>query len=66
MKWSRMPQASQNGSLAYVEGWLCENPGRQLGLDESAASEIYVESQTQSHHDIAPRHLFPALSAAYT
>ncbi|KAF8504745.1 hypothetical protein F5888DRAFT_1886812 [Russula emetica] len=39
------PQTSQSGSLAYIEGQLCEKPGRQRRLDESAEND--VESQTQ-------------------
>ena len=38
-------QTSQKGSLAYIEGHLCEKPGRQPVLDESAGSDL--ESQTQ-------------------
>ncbi|KAN0125627.1 hypothetical protein V8E52_000834 [Russula decolorans] len=39
------PQTSQNGSHACIEGQLCEKPGRQHRLDESAEND--VESQTQ-------------------
>jgi hypothetical protein len=39
------PRTSQNGSLACIEGQLCEKPDGQRRLDESADDD--VESQTQ-------------------
>ena len=38
-------QTSHNGSLAFIEGQLCEKAGRQHKPDESAANDL--ESQTQ-------------------
>ena len=39
-------QTSQDGSIACIDGHLCEKPVRQLGVDESAEND--VESQTLS------------------
>ena len=40
-------RTSQNDSLTCIEGQLCEKPGRQHSLDESAETRNVVESQTQ-------------------
>jgi hypothetical protein len=34
------PQTSQNGSVACIEGRLCEKPGRQRRLDECAENDV--------------------------
>ena len=42
------PQTSQNGSLPCIEGQLCEKPGKQRGLDESAENDVECQRQASS------------------
>ena len=42
------PQTSENGSLACIEGQLCEKPDKQRGLDESAENDVECQRQASS------------------
>ena len=42
------PQTSQNGSLACIGKQLCEKPGKQYGLDESAKNDEECQRQASS------------------
>ena len=42
------PRTSENGSLACIEEQLCEKPGKQHGLDESAENDVECQIQASS------------------
>ena len=45
----KTPQTIQNGShVAFIEGQLCEKPGRQSSLGESVENDVECQAQVSS------------------